>query len=46
VERILDTLRRHGLDRNTIVLFSSDNGPDLAGRGPTAWTGSTAITEV
>jgi arylsulfatase A-like enzyme len=27
VGRILATLRRHGVDRNTIVVFTSDNGP-------------------
>ncbi|MEW6357385.1 MAG: sulfatase [Planctomycetota bacterium] len=27
--RILDTLREHGLDENTLVVFTSDNGPWL-----------------
>lgn len=32
VGQILDTLRRHGLDKNTLVFYSSDNGPwDLKG---------------
>lgn len=29
VGRILETLRREGLDRNTLVFFTSDNGPWL-----------------
>jgi arylsulfatase A-like enzyme len=29
VGRILDTLDRHGLAKNTLVIFSSDNGPVL-----------------
>jgi arylsulfatase A len=28
VGRILDRLAAHGIDRNTLVLFTSDNGPD------------------
>ena len=35
VGRVLDTLRAEGIDKNTLVVFSSDNGPwliqDLAG---------------
>jgi arylsulfatase A-like enzyme len=31
VGRILDRLHQHGLDRNTLVLFSSDNGPHAEG---------------
>jgi len=31
VGRILDTLRELGLDRNTIVFFTSDNGPSVEG---------------
>ncbi len=27
VGQILDALKRHGIDRNTLVMFSSDNGP-------------------
>jgi arylsulfatase A-like enzyme len=30
VGRILDALKRHGLDDNTLVIFSSDNGPWLS----------------
>lgn len=30
VGQIVDCLRRHGLDRNTLVIFTSDNGPWLA----------------
>ncbi|MBN2307470.1 MAG: sulfatase-like hydrolase/transferase, partial [Candidatus Hydrogenedentes bacterium] len=33
VGRILETLRRYGLEENTIVFFSSDNGPQFGGRG-------------
>ena len=31
VGRILDRLTEHGLDRNTIVVFTSDNGPHVEG---------------
>ncbi len=30
VGRILETLHRHGLDRNTFIMFASDNGPWLS----------------
>jgi arylsulfatase A-like enzyme len=30
VGRILETLRRHGLEGNTLVMFASDNGPWLS----------------
>jgi arylsulfatase A-like enzyme len=30
VGRILDALRRHGIDKNTLVMFTSDNGPWLS----------------
>ena len=33
VERILDALERHGVAENTLVLFTSDNGPQLGGVG-------------
>lgn len=33
VERILDSLDRHGIAENTLVLFSSDNGPQFGGVG-------------
>jgi len=33
VARVLETLRREGLEDNTIVLFTSDNGPQFGGRG-------------
>lgn len=31
VGRILDRLAAHGLDKNTLVIFSSDNGPHIEG---------------
>ena len=37
VGEILDTLKKHGLDENTFVIFTSDNGPPrntLASAGP------------
>jgi arylsulfatase A len=33
VARILETLDRHGLRDNTIVFFTSDNGPQFGGKG-------------
>ena len=33
VARILETLRRLGLEENTILLFTSDNGPQFGGQG-------------
>ena len=39
--RILDTLRELGLDRNTLVLFLSDNGPRNSGKDPREGGGST-----
>jgi len=33
VGRILEVLRECGLEENTVVLFSSDNGPQFGGRG-------------
>ena len=33
IGRILETLERLGLDDNTLVLFTSDNGPAFTGRG-------------
>ena len=33
IGRVLETLRRNGLENNTIVLFSSDNGPRFGGEG-------------
>jgi len=34
VGQILDTLKSHGLDENTMVLFTTDNGPVLGNAGP------------
>ena len=34
VGRILDTLKEQGLDENTIVIFTSDNGPSIGRAGP------------
>lgn len=33
VGRVLEALRQEGLDENTIVIFSSDNGPQFGGDG-------------
>ncbi|MBL9127025.1 MAG: sulfatase [Verrucomicrobiales bacterium] len=55
VGRILDTLRRHDLEKNTLVIFTSDNGPWLSygehagSAGPlregkgTAWEGGVRV---
>ena len=34
VGRILDTLKEEGLDENTLVIFTSDNGPAIGSAGP------------
>ncbi len=34
VGQILDTLKKHGLDDNTLVIFTSDNGPAIGSAGP------------
>ena len=34
VGQILDTLKAQGLDENTFVLFTSDNGPSIGSAGP------------
>ena len=34
VEQILKTLKKHELDRNTLVIFTSDNGPAIGSAGP------------
>jgi arylsulfatase A len=31
IERILETIRQVGVEKNTIVIFTSDNGPDFGG---------------
>jgi arylsulfatase A len=33
VARILETIQRYGLTENTIVMFTSDNGPQFGGHG-------------
>jgi arylsulfatase A len=38
VARILEALERHGLAEDTIVLFSSDNGPQFGGQGDACTT--------
>tara|TARA_R110002096_G_scaffold212352_8_gene399842 strand:- start:3418 stop:4803 length:1386 start_codon:yes stop_codon:yes gene_type:complete len=34
VGRILDTLKANGIDENTLVIFTSDNGPAIGKAGP------------
>lgn len=41
VGRVFDTLRELQLDRNTLVFFTSDNGPRASGPGPRDGGGST-----
>jgi len=38
VARVLETLRGLGLERDTIVLFTSDNGPQFGGKGESCTT--------
>jgi len=38
IARILETLRRHGLEDNTLLLFTSDNGPQFGGQGENCTT--------
>ena len=33
LERVLAALKRHSIEDNTVVLFTSDNGPQLGGKG-------------
>ncbi len=33
IERVLETLQQTGIENNTIVIFTSDNGPDIGGEG-------------
>ncbi|TWU38861.1 Arylsulfatase [Novipirellula aureliae] len=40
IGRLMDAIKEMGLDENTLVIFSSDNGP--AGYGPSKTAGSTA----
>jgi N-acetylgalactosamine-6-sulfatase len=39
IGRLLDELNDLGLAENTIVIFSSDNGPEDIEAGPAAWSG-------
>lgn len=34
VGQIIDTLKAHGIDENTLVIFTSDNGPAIGSAGP------------
>jgi arylsulfatase A len=34
IAQVLDELERQGIAENTLVLFSSDNGPQFGGKGP------------
>ena len=34
VGQILDTLKKNGIDQNTLVIFTSDNGPAIGSAGP------------
>ncbi|MBL8238955.1 MAG: sulfatase [Bryobacterales bacterium] len=50
VGQIMETLRKHGLDKNTLFLFSSDNGPwfqgspgKLRGRKGMTWEGGVRV---
>ncbi|HUS48207.1 MAG TPA: sulfatase-like hydrolase/transferase [Phycisphaerae bacterium] len=38
IARILETLKARGLEDNTIVMFTSDNGPQFGGQGETCTT--------
>jgi arylsulfatase len=44
VGTVLDRLEKHGLTENTIVIFTSDNGPTHGGRDPNCHTGGAACT--
>jgi arylsulfatase A-like enzyme len=37
IGRLVDRLASRGLDRNTVVLFTSDNGPHMRGRRGSAF---------
>ncbi len=37
IGRLFDYLKKSGLEDNTLVLFSSDNGPETAGSNPITW---------
>ena len=50
VGQIMETLKKHGLDKNTLFLFSSDNGPwfqgspgNLRGRKGMTWEGGVRV---
>ena len=38
VARILEALKKHGLENDTILMFTSDNGPHFGGQGDNTTT--------
>lgn len=53
VGQVVEALKRHGLEENTLVIFTSDHGPwfqgstgDLRGRKGTTWEGGVRIPMV
>jgi arylsulfatase A-like enzyme len=38
IARVLETLEKHGLENNTLFIFTSDNGPQFGGKGEDSTT--------